>query len=63
MWSEVSVAVEAGCVCVCDRERERRGEREEKDLHGDLPGVLTLRRMIARGCTATQACNLLVATI
>ncbi len=32
---------------------------EEKDL----PGVLTLRWMIAEGCRGTQAYNLLVATI
>lgn len=32
---------------------------EEKDL----PGVLTLHWMIAEGCRATQACNLLVAAI
>lgn len=36
---------------------------EEKDLQRDLPGVLTLRWMIAEGCRGTQACNLLVATI
>lgn len=42
-----------------EREEGRQGAGEGKDL----PGVLTLHRMIARGCAATQACNLLVATI
>lgn len=57
MWSKVSVAWEGrGRVGAW-------GAGEEKDLHRDLPGVLTLHWMIAQGCRGTQACNLLVATI
>lgn len=56
MWSKVSVAWEG-------RGRVGVGAGAEKDLHRDLPGVLTLHWMIAPGCRGTQACNLLVATI
>ena len=51
------------CQCACLCMRVRAHVCVGGCVQGYAPGVLTLHGMIAERCRATQACNLLVATI